>query len=116
MEIETIKAHVNLDDYSSKMKPEDSATITMMCLDRLTAKAEELKELYTQLVKTYGIEMGICGITCIVQISSSVLPMTPVLGLLGTADDIKDGLTKLTVKTLQHLAEMNKEEGHDDKE
>ncbi len=72
--MEMIKTNVNIDDYFSKMTPKDSAVITTMCLNKLTRKVEELKNLYTNLVKTYSVEMGICDITLLVQVSSPLLP------------------------------------------
>lgn len=68
MKLEKIKSNTDIEDYFSKMTPEDSAIITTMCIDKLARKVTELKDLYTSLVKTYGFEMGICGITCIAQI------------------------------------------------
>lgn len=92
MSMETINAQVNLKDYSDKMNPEDLATITIMCIDKLCSKVQELKDLYVQLAKTYSIEMGFMNITCIVQVSSPKLPVVPVRGLLGTSDGIKHAL------------------------
>lgn len=57
------------------------------------------------------------GITCIVQISSPVLPVVPVQGFFGTAEGIKNGLAKLTANGIKQLAIMSKEEKpNDDKE
>lgn len=89
MSMETINMQVNLKDYFDKMNPEDLATITTMCMDKLCSKAQELKDLYVQLAKTYGIEMGLMDITCIVQMSSPKLSVVPVRSLLGTSDGIK---------------------------
>ena len=108
--MEEIKVNVNLDEYFSKMNPEDSATITMMCMDKLCEKAQELKDLYTQLVKSYGIEMGVCEITLLVQVSSPKLPVIPVRGLLGTSDGIKHALAAMMSNGLKDLANMEKEE------
>lgn len=110
MSMEEIKVHVNLNDYFDKMKPEDSATITMMCMDKLCAKAQELKDLYTQLAKTYGIEMGVCELTVLVQVSSPKLPVIPVRGLLGTDDGIKHALSVMLSTGLKDLSNIEKEE------
>lgn len=115
MSAEIIETHTNLKDYFDKMTPEDAAAITTMCLEQLTAKANELKDLYVSLAKTYGFEMGACDITCIVQVSAKGLPIVPVLGLLGTSDGIKNGLAKLMTNGLKQLAKMEKENA-DDKE
>lgn len=116
MEMETIHVNLNPEEYFSKMKPEDSTAITTMCLDKLCEKAQELKDLYTTLAKTYGIEMGICDITCIVQVSVPKLPFVPVLGLLGTTDGIKNGLAKLMTNGLKQLADAEKEDANDAEE
>lgn len=87
-----IKTDVNIDNYFSKMRPEDSAAITTMCLNKLTRKVEELKDLYTNLAKTYSVEMGLCDITLLVQVSSPLLP-DAAQGLLGTQQGIKHALT-----------------------
>ena len=92
MSMEAIKTDVNIDDYFSKMRPEDSAAITTMCLNKLTRKVEELKDLYTNLAKTYSVEMGLCDITLLVQVSSTLLP-DATQGVLGTPQGIKHALT-----------------------
>lgn len=108
---EAVKIDVDLKDYLEKMNPEDSAFITSMCLDKLCAKAQELKDLYMQLAKTYGVEMGLTDITCIVQISSPKLsPFVPVQGFLGTTDGIKNGIAALTATGIKELSRMEKEE------
>lgn len=110
MAVEEIKAHVNLNEYFDKMSPEDAATITTMCMDKLCKKAQELKDLYAQLAKTYPIEIGVSDLTCIVQISSSKLPVIPVRGLLGTTDGIKHALAVMMSSGLKDLANITKEE------
>ena len=95
MNMEMIKTSVDIDDYFSKMKPEDSAVITTMCLNKLTRKVEELKNLYTNLAKIYSVEMGLYDITLIVQVSSPLLP-DATQGLLGTPQGIKHALTILS--------------------
>ena len=90
-----IKTNVNIDDYFSKMRPEDSAVITTMCLNKLTRKVKELKDLYTSLAKTYSVEMGLCDITLLVQVSSPLLP-DATQGVLGTPKGIKHALTILS--------------------
>lgn len=110
MSMETIDVHTNLKDYFDKMSPEDSATITTMCMDKICSKAQELKDLYVQLAKSYGFEMGVCGLTVLVQVSSPKLPIIPVRGLLGTDDGIKHALAVMMSSGLKDLAEMKKEE------
>lgn len=95
MSMEMTKTDVNIDDYFSKMRPEDSVVITMMCLNKLTRKVKELKDLYTSLAKTYSVEMGLCDITLLVQVSSPLLP-DATQGLLGTSKGIKHALTILS--------------------
>lgn len=110
---ESVKIDMNVKDYLDKMSPEDSAFITSMCLDKLCTKAQELKDLYVQLAKTYSIEMGIMDITCIVQISSPKLsPFVPAQGFLGTTDGIKNGLAKMMTTGLKELSRMKKEENN----
>lgn len=96
MSTEMLKTNVDvdIDNYFSKMEPEDSAAITIMCLDKLCSKANELKALYDQLVKTYSVEMGLCNITLLVQVSSPLLP-DAAQGIFGTAEGIKHALTML---------------------
>ena len=90
-----IKTNVDMDNYFSKMEPEDSAVITTMCLNKLTRKAKELKALYEQLVKTYSVEMSLCDITLLVQVSSPLLP-DATQGVFGTSKGIKHALTILS--------------------
>ena len=92
-----IKTNVDMDNYFSKMEPEDSAAITTMCLDKLCTKVNELKALYEQLAKTYSVEMGLCNITLLVQVSSPVLP-DAIQGIFGTSKGIKHALTVLIEK------------------
>ena len=110
MSMETISVHGNLKDYFDKMSPEDAATITTMCMDKLCSKAQELKDLYVQLAKSYGFEMGVCELTVLVQVSSPKLPVIPVRGLLGTDDGIKHALAVMMSNGLKELANMKKEE------
>ena len=95
MSTEMLKTNVNVDmnNYFSKMEPEDSAAITTMCLNKLCRKANELTALYEQLVKTYSVEMGLCNITLLVQVSSPVLPDAAVHGIFGKAKGIKHALS-----------------------
>lgn len=97
MSMEMIKKNVNIDDYFGKMRPEDSAVITTMCLNKLTRKVKELKDLYTSLAKTYSVEMGLCDITLLVQVSSPLLPGAT-QGVLGTSKGIKHASTILSEK------------------
>lgn len=110
MSVEEIKIDVNLKDYFDKINPDDSANITTMCMDKLCTKAQELKDLYVQLAKTYGIEMGLCEITLLVQVSSPKLPIIPVRGLIGTSDGIKHALAVMMKNGLKELANTDKEE------
>ena len=93
--MEMIKTNVDMDNYFSKMRPEDSTVITTMCLNKLTRKIEELKDIYTSLAKTYSVEMGLCDITLIVQVSSPLLP-DATQGVFGTSKGIKHALTILS--------------------
>lgn len=111
MGMETINVTVNPKEYFNKMSPEDSAEITTMCLDKICDKAEELRELYIQLTKSYGIEMGICDITLLVQVSAPVLETAPVRALLGTTKDIRHALATMMNKGLEDLSKIEKEEG-----
>lgn len=115
MKLEKIKSNTDLEDYFSKMTPEDSAIITTMCIDKLARKVTELKDLYTSLVKTYGFEMGICGITCITQISAKPLE-TPILSMLGTDEGIQKGLNILKATASKHGFKLNNEETQNAKE
>ena len=94
MSMEMIKKNVDMDEYFSKMRPEDSTVITVMCLNKLTRKVEELKDLYTNLAKTYSVEMGLCDITLLVQVSSPLLPKAT-QGIFGTSQGINHALTML---------------------
>lgn len=94
--MEMIKTIINIDDdYFSKMRPEDSAVIATMCLNKLTRKVKELKDLYASLAKIYSVEMGLCDITLLVQVSSPLLP-DATQGVLGTSEGIKHALTILS--------------------
>ena len=96
-----IKTNVDMDEYFSKMRPEDSAAITTMCLNKLTRKIEELNNLYTQLVKTYSIEMGLCDITLLVQVSSPILP-DAAQSILGTSKGIEHAV-KVLMKKVENI-------------
>lgn len=115
MKLEKIKSNIDLEDYFSKMTPEDSAVITTMCIDKLARKVKELKDLYASLAKTYGFEMGICGITCIAQISGKPLE-TPILSMLGTDEGIQKGLNILKTKAIKHGFKLDNEETQNAKE
>lgn len=110
MEMEKININVDLKEYFNKMSPEDSAEISIMCLDKICTKAQELKDLYLQLVKSYGIEMGICDITLLVQVSAPALPDIPVRGMLGTPEGIKHALATMMNAGLKELAKIEEEE------
>lgn len=110
MGMETVRVTMNPKEYFKKMSSEDAAEITAMCLDKLCAKAEELKDLYTQLAKSYGIEMGICDITLLVQVSTPVLFITPVRNMLGTPKGIKHALANMMDAGLKELAKIEEVE------
>ena len=101
MSTEIIKSKIDVEEYFRKMTPEDSATITKMCIDKLARKVAELKDLYASLAKTYGFEMGVCGITCIAQISAKPLEI-PIISMFGTDDGINKGLNTLKTEALKH--------------
>ena len=115
MEKKTVDVKVNVEDYFSKMTPEDSAVITTMCLSKLASKVEELKNLYSSLAKTYGFEMGICDITCIVQISAKPLEI-PIISMLGTDEGIQKGLNTLKATASKHGFRLDNEEAKNAKE
>ena len=115
MKLEKIKSNTDIEDYFSKMTPEDSAIITTMCINRLARKVTELKDLYASLAKTYGFEMGICDITCIAQISAKPLE-TPILSMLGTDEGIKKGLNILKATASKHGFKLDNEEAQNAKE
>lgn len=110
MSTESIEIKENLKEYFSKMNPEQSAVITAACLEQLVAKANELKDLYTQLSKTYGFEMAFTGITMLVQVTSPRLPFIPVRGAFGTPEGIKHALSVMMKEGLTNLVDMEKEE------
>ena len=115
MKLEKIKSNTDIEDYFSKMTPEDSAIITTMCINRLARKVTELKDLYASLAKTYGFEMGICDITCIAQISGKPLE-TPILSMLGTDVGIQKGLNILKATASKHGFKLDNEETQNAKE
>ena len=115
MKLEKIKSNTDIEDYFSKMTPEDSAIITTMCIDKLARKVTELKDLYASLAKTYGFEMGICDITCIAQISGKPLE-TPILSMLGTDEGIQKGLSILKATASKHGFKLDNEETQNAKE
>ena len=83
--------------------------------DKLSTEeqAEELKELYMQLVKTYGVEMGICDISMVIQVSSTVINYVPCSYALGTKEGIKHALLTLTDRVTEQVADIEKEESND---
>lgn len=115
MKLEKIKSNIDIEDYFSKMTPEDSAIITTMCVNKLARKVTELKDLYASLAKTYGFEMGICDITCIAQISGKPLE-TPILSMLGTDEGIQKGLNILKATASKHGFKLDNEETQNAKE
>ena len=115
MKKKIVDMKVNVEDYFSKMTPEDSAIIAKMCINKLARKVTELKDLYASLAKTYGFEMGVCGITCIAQISAKPLE-TPILSMLGTDDGINKGLNILKTKAIKHGFKLDNKEAQNAKE
>lgn len=114
MSVETIKSKVDVEEYFSKMTPENSAIIATMCVDKLARKVTELKDLYTSLAKTYNFEMGIYNITCIAQISSSFLsPAT--FSMLGTDNGINEGLNILKTEVIKQGFKLDNEEAQNAK-
>lgn len=115
MKLETIKSNTDIEDYFNKMTSEDAAIITTMCLDKLACKVKELKDLYTSLAKAYGLEMGICDITCIAQISANFLK-APMISMLGTDEGIQKGLNILKATASKHGFKLDNEETKNAKE
>lgn len=115
MEKKIVDVKVNVEDYFSKMTPENSAIIATMCIDKLARKVTELKDLYNSLVKTYGFEMGVCGITCIAQISAKPLEI-PIISMLGTDEGIQKGLNILKATASKHGFKLDNEETKNAKE
>lgn len=114
MSVETIKSKVDVEEYFSKMTPENSAIIATMCVDKLARKVTELKDLYTSLAKTYNFEMSIYNITCIAQISSSFLsPAT--FSMLGTDNGINEGLNILKTEVIKQGFKLDNEEAQNAK-
>lgn len=114
MSVETIKSKVDVEEYFSKMTPENSAIIATMCVDKLARKVTELKDLYTSLAKTYNFEMGIYNITCIAQISSSFLSPAA-FSMLGTDNGINEGLNILKTEVIKQGFKLDNEEAQNAK-
>lgn len=108
-----VKMRIDLKEGYDKLSTEEHAEVVMMCLSKLCCKAEELKELYTQLVKTYGVEMGICDISMVIQVSSTVINYVPCSYTLGTKEGIKHALLALTDRVTEQVADIEKEEDND---
>lgn len=108
-----VKIRVDLKEGYDKLSTEEHAEVIMMCLSKLCCKAEELKELYTQLVKTYGVEMGICDISMVVQVSSAVTNYVPCSYTLGTKEGIEHALLTLTGRIAKQVADIEKEASND---
>lgn len=108
-----IKVSVDLDEDFDKLSTEEHAEITMMCLSKLCHKANELEELYVQLAKTYGVEMGVCNVSMIVQISSPVINNVPFSCTLGTKEGIEHAILTLTDRITKQVADIKKEASND---
>ena len=115
MSTEIIKSKIDVEEYFRKMTPENSAIIATMCVDKLACKVDELKDLYASLAKTYNFEMGIYGITCIIQISSNFLSPA-VFSMLGTDDGINKGLNILKTEAIKKGFKLDNEEAQNAKE
>lgn len=114
MSVETIKSKIDVEEYFRKMTPESSATIAIMCVDKLAHKVTELRDLYASLAKTYNFEMGIFNITCIAQISSNFL--SPVaFSMLGTDSGISKGLNILKTEAIKQGFKLDNEEAQNAK-
>lgn len=109
MSVETIESKIDVEEYFRKMTPENSAIIATMCVDKLAHKVTELRDLYTSLAKTYNVEMGIYGITCIAQISSNFLSPAA-FSMLGTDNSINKGLNILKTEVIKHGFKLDNEE------
>ena len=114
MNVETIESKIDVEEYFSKMTPENSAIIATMCVDKLARKVTELKDLYASLAKTYNFEMGIYKITCIAQISSNFLSPA-VFSMLGTDDGINKGLNILKTEAIKKGFKLDNEEAQNAK-
>lgn len=108
-----MKMKVDLSEGFDKLSTEEHVEITMMCLSRLCSKAEELQELFIQLVKTYGVEMGIVDMSMLVQISSPVINNVPFSCMLGTKEGIEHALLTLTDRITKQVAGIKKEASND---
>ena len=108
-----VKMRIDLKEGYDKLSTEEHAEVVMMCLSKLCCKVEELKELYMQLVKTYGAEMGICDISMVVQVSSTVIDYAPCSYALGTKEGIKHALLTLTDRINEQVTDIEKEESND---
>ena len=104
-----MKMRVDLKEDFDKLNTEEHAEVVMMCLSKLCCKAEELKELYMQLVKTYDVEMGICDISMVVQVSSAAINYVPCSYTLGTKEGIKHAIVTLADRVTEQVADIEKE-------
>ena len=116
MKVETINSITGIEDYFNKMTPEDSAMITTMCINKLVHKVKELEDLYASLAKTYSVEMGICDVTCIAQISAKPLEKSMLSMLLGTDEGIQKGLNILKTEAIKHGFKLDNKETQNAKE
>ena len=107
--INKMKMCVDLKEGFDKLSTEEHAEIVMMCLSKLCSKAEELQELYTQLVKTYGVEMCICDISMVVQVSSAVINYVPCSYTFGTKEGIEHAIVSLVDRVTEQVADIEKE-------
>ena len=114
MSVETIKSKVDVEEYFRKMTPENSAIIATMCVDKLAQRVTELTDLYASLAKTDNFEMGIFGMTCIVQVSSNFLSPA-VFSMLGTDNGINKGLNILKTEAIKQGFKLDNEEAQNAK-
>ena len=107
-----MKLHVDLKEDFDKLSTEEHAEIVMMCLRRLCHKAEELQDVFIQLVKTYGIEMSTCDASMIIQISSPMFNNVLFNSILGTKEGIKHALLTLKDRITKQVSDIEKEESN----
>lgn len=66
-----------------KLGVEETAMICQMVVEVLSKKVQELNDLYMQLKTTYGVEMGLTGISMLACITSRAHETPTTMCLLG---------------------------------
>lgn len=96
------------------MSNEDHAAIATAIMEQLVNKAHELQDLYISLTKTYGLEMGVTGISVILNIDSPSFKGTDdnCFCCLGTLEGITFNLPRIVSSTKKMTLEMIKEQMH----